>query len=195
MCSSQVRHSQSIRDALLRPWLLVKPDGEVQVAHCTCMSGLGEACSHVGAVLFYMEAVVRRRNDQACTDQDNAWLPPHVRVVDCVPIAKMDFSSSEMKKRRLDGEERVPVAAQKSSEKVTEEEWEIFLERCHQAGSRPALLLLSEKYAHEFVPLATKFPSAILSNLASHDPTPAWEELVVECAEVANSLAVEPQVL
>ncbi|CAN7999705.1 unnamed protein product, partial [Ixodes pacificus] len=190
----KVRHSQSIRDALLRPWLLIKPDGEVQVAHCTCMSGLGEACSHVGAVLFYMEAVVRRRNDQACTDQDNAWLPPHDRVVDCVPIAKMDFSSSEMKKRKLDGEERAPVAAQKSIEKVTKEEWEMFMERCHQAGSRPALLLLSEKYAHEFVPLATKFPSAILSNLASHDPTPAWEELVVQCAEVANSLAVEPQV-
>ncbi|KAG0436600.1 hypothetical protein HPB47_017868 [Ixodes persulcatus] len=191
----EVRHSQFIRDALLRPWLLIKPDDEVLVAHCTCMSGLGEACCHVGAVLFYMEAVVRRRNDQACTDQDNAWLPPHVRVVDCVPIAKIDFSSSEMKKRKLDGEElRDPVAAQKSIEKVTEEEWEMFMERCHQAGSRPALLLLSEKYAHEFVPLATKFPRAILSNLASHDPTPAWEELVVQCAEVANRLAIEPQV-
>lgn len=150
----------------------------------------------MGAVLFYIEAVVRRQNDQACTDQENAWLPPHVRVVDCIPLAKMDFSSSEMKKRKLDGEElRTPVPSQKSFEKVTGEEWEMFLERCHQAGSRPALLALNEKYAHEYVPVATKFPSAILSNLASHDPTPAWEELVVQCTEVANSLAIDPQVL
>lgn len=101
MYFSQVRHSQSIRDPLLRCWLLIKLDGEVQVAHCTRMAGLGKACSHMEAVLFYMEAVVRRRNDQACTDQDNAWLPPDVRAVDCNPIAKMDFSSSEIKRMKV----------------------------------------------------------------------------------------------
>ncbi|CAN8002810.1 unnamed protein product [Ixodes hexagonus] len=184
----------SIRDALLRPWPLLKPDGEVQMAHCTCMAGLGEACSHVGAVLFFMEAVVRRRNDQACTDQENAWLPPHVQVVDCIPVAKMDFSSSEMK-RKLDGEQpRTPVTINKSIDKVADEEWSTFLASCHQAGSRPALLALNEDYAHEFVPVATKFPSAVLSNLLRHDPTPAWEELVEQCTEVADSLSIEPQV-
>ena len=28
-------------------------------AHCDCVAGLGEVCSHVGAVLFYIEATHR----------------------------------------------------------------------------------------------------------------------------------------
>ncbi|KAL5503664.1 hypothetical protein EMCRGX_G010648 [Ephydatia muelleri] len=33
--------------------------GTVVTAHCTCMAGMGEVCSHIGAVLFKVEAFVR----------------------------------------------------------------------------------------------------------------------------------------
>nr|XP_054931761.1 uncharacterized protein LOC129387066 [Dermacentor andersoni] len=46
----QVRHSQSVNDKPLTPWLVIKEDGEVQAAHCTCKAGLGEACSLIAAV-------------------------------------------------------------------------------------------------------------------------------------------------
>lgn len=52
----QVNHSQAISPQPLEPWLLVKQDGMVKAAHCTCMAGLGEACSHIGTLLFYLEA-------------------------------------------------------------------------------------------------------------------------------------------
>ncbi|KAH7983161.1 hypothetical protein HPB52_009697 [Rhipicephalus sanguineus] len=74
---SKVRHSQAFKEKPPLPWLLIKPDGEVLCAHCTCMAGLGEACSHVGAVLFYLEAAVTRRDGRSCTDGQSAWLPPH----------------------------------------------------------------------------------------------------------------------
>ncbi|KAL5457379.1 hypothetical protein EMCRGX_G034630 [Ephydatia muelleri] len=32
--------------------------GTVVTAHCTCMAGLGEVCSHIGAVLFKVEACI-----------------------------------------------------------------------------------------------------------------------------------------
>ncbi|KAG0439560.1 hypothetical protein HPB47_016601 [Ixodes persulcatus] len=32
------------------PWAVVKKEGTIQSAHCTCMAGLGEACSHVAAL-------------------------------------------------------------------------------------------------------------------------------------------------
>ncbi|KAH7970414.1 hypothetical protein HPB49_006717 [Dermacentor silvarum] len=38
----KVRHSQAFKDKPLMPWLLIKADGEVLCAHCTCMAGLGE---------------------------------------------------------------------------------------------------------------------------------------------------------
>ena len=51
-----VKHSQSLSVAPLKAWIAIKGDGEILCAHCTCMAGLGEACSHVAAVLFAAEA-------------------------------------------------------------------------------------------------------------------------------------------
>ncbi len=50
-----VKHSQSLSATSAKPWLAVKSRGTVVVAHCTCMAGLGEACSHIAALLFLLE--------------------------------------------------------------------------------------------------------------------------------------------
>ncbi|CAN7987264.1 unnamed protein product [Ixodes hexagonus] len=85
-----------------------KPDGQVLLAHCTCMAGLGEACSHIGAILIYLEVVVKRRDEQTCTeDKTNAWLPPQLQTLEGTPVVKIDFASSKIKKGRLNGEDRV----------------------------------------------------------------------------------------
>ena len=36
----------------LKVWVATKGNREVRCSHCMCMAGLGEACSHVAAVLF-----------------------------------------------------------------------------------------------------------------------------------------------
>ena len=54
--TAQVKHSQRLSDAPLKVWLAIKENGEVVCAHCNCMAGLGEVCSHVAAVLFTAEA-------------------------------------------------------------------------------------------------------------------------------------------
>ena len=33
-------------------WICVKADGEILYAHCSCLSGLGEVCSCVEAIMF-----------------------------------------------------------------------------------------------------------------------------------------------
>ncbi|XP_049518638.1 uncharacterized protein LOC125943391 [Dermacentor silvarum] len=99
-----VRHSQSFNEKPLAPCLLIKEDGEVQAARCTCKAGLGEACSHIAAVLFYIEAVVKKRDSQVCTEKTNAWLPPSVRFLEGKEACKVSFASSAMK-RRMGGEE------------------------------------------------------------------------------------------
>ncbi|CAC5358530.1 unnamed protein product [Mytilus coruscus] len=51
--SSKVTPSQRARDKPYELWVyLEKKIGTVYCAHCTCMAGLGEVCSHVGALLF-----------------------------------------------------------------------------------------------------------------------------------------------
>ena len=61
-----VRHSQRLSATPLRPWVAVEKIGSVLCAHCNCMAGLGEACSHIAAVLFVLEANVQARKSMSC---------------------------------------------------------------------------------------------------------------------------------
>jgi hypothetical protein len=46
-------------------WIICEPDGTVNCAHCICVAGLGEFCSHVAAVLFFI--MIEKSNDVSST--------------------------------------------------------------------------------------------------------------------------------
>ncbi|KAH7949036.1 hypothetical protein HPB49_004241 [Dermacentor silvarum] len=98
-----VNHSQRLGDGPLKVWVLCMADGSVLTAHCTCMAGVGEACSHIGACLFAVDTGVRMRNEKTCTGKDNAWLPTYVEKVQFKRLKDIDFTSSRGKKQLLDG--------------------------------------------------------------------------------------------
>ena len=53
---AKVRHSQRMNDPPVPLWILTEKDGTIICAHCTgCMAGLGECCSHIASVLFYLK--------------------------------------------------------------------------------------------------------------------------------------------
>ena len=72
-----VRHSQRLSATPLRPWVAVEKIGSVLCAHCNCMAGLGEACSHIAAVLFALEANVQARKSMSCTSLPCLSLSDH----------------------------------------------------------------------------------------------------------------------
>ena len=74
--TARVNHSQRARDTPLKTWLLAERDGNVCMAHCNCMAGLCEACSHVGALLFAIEVGVRMRESVTCTQEKSRWVMP-----------------------------------------------------------------------------------------------------------------------
>ena len=42
----------------------------IETAHCTWMAGFGELCSHIGAILFEIEAAVRSGyTKNSCTNE------------------------------------------------------------------------------------------------------------------------------
>lgn len=53
----KVKHSQRMNDAPLKTWILAKMDGKIICAHCTCVAGLSESCSHVGAICFAINKI------------------------------------------------------------------------------------------------------------------------------------------
>lgn len=73
---AKIKHSQRMNETPLLPWLIAETDGSVISAHCTCMAGTGEVCSHVGAVLFAVEAAVKIRNTKTVTQEKAYWLLP-----------------------------------------------------------------------------------------------------------------------
>ena len=72
----KVRHSYAATKDPPKPWVLIKCSGAVLVGHCTCMAGLAETCSHVGAILHWVEAAVRILKNVACTSKENKWVMP-----------------------------------------------------------------------------------------------------------------------
>ena len=46
----------------LTPWVVAESAGKILAAHCDCVAGLGETCSHVASLLFAIERGVRIRD-------------------------------------------------------------------------------------------------------------------------------------
>ena len=58
------------------------------------MAGLSEVCSHVGALLFALDASVQYRKSTTCTQEKCKWLPSHVKNVPYLPVCEVMKSSS-----------------------------------------------------------------------------------------------------
>ena len=73
----KVNHSYAISLALLNPWAVINNNGTVVCGNCTCMAGLGETCSHIGALLYWIEYAVQKRDEEgSCTSRANKWMEP-----------------------------------------------------------------------------------------------------------------------
>lgn len=71
---ARVMHSQRMNATSLSPSILCREDGQMISAHCDCMAGLGESCSHVASVLCYIEAAVRLREVITVTQKFAYWM-------------------------------------------------------------------------------------------------------------------------
>ena len=89
-----VRHSQSLSATPAMPWIAVETEGTVVVAHCTCMGGLGEACSHIFALLFLLEGNTLYQNNLSCISLPCSWLPPSLQCPFCTAGCYRFFNST-----------------------------------------------------------------------------------------------------
>ncbi|CAN7950895.1 unnamed protein product [Ixodes pacificus] len=191
---SEVNHSQSLSAPPLKVWLLMKNDGEVVIAHCTCMAGHGEACSHVAAILFYFEVGLQMRDEASCTDSKSVWLPAHVKSLVSVPVADMDFSSSVMKKRRLSHEVTPlpPKQVRVRAPAPSEDEWKVLFDNVTNSGLRPAVAATDPRYSDMYVPKISSCTASYLLQLFDHNACDlTWEELQAKTASLAELLEMD----
>lgn len=65
LLAGKVKHSYTSSKLPLQPWVGIRMNGSVEYGHCTmsCMAGLAETCSHVAAILYWLETAVRIKSN------------------------------------------------------------------------------------------------------------------------------------
>ncbi|XP_072176345.1 uncharacterized protein [Diadema setosum] len=182
----KVKHSQRMSATPLLPWFVAEKCGEILAAHCTCMAGLGEACSHIAAlVLSVIKANQLRKipGEDACTSKTCAWLPPNRNVV-AAQVENIKFSKpSTCPKKTCPPVKAVIVAP------PTAEELAVFHASLASLTPRPVIHHVMDDYAHEFRP-NEKFPEPLSALYEPDSLGLTYPELLVKCADIADSLKV-----
>ena len=71
---------------------------KIVAAHCDCMAGLGETCSHVSSLLWMIAAGVQKRDSLTVTHKSAYWvIPPGILSVSYAPIKDIDFIGKKKK--------------------------------------------------------------------------------------------------
>ena len=161
----------------LKPWVAATNEGTVVTAHCNCMAGLGGACSHVGAILFAVEAGVRIKRSTTCTSVPCKWLiPTPVIAVSYQELRDIDFTSSKTKKRKLDSkisglssdtskQNSSPAQSDAAKNVFVPSQTDIkkFFESLNASKTHPAILSLIPPYNMKYCPKAdsTELPKPL----------------------------------
>ncbi|PFX15562.1 hypothetical protein AWC38_SpisGene20214 [Stylophora pistillata] len=156
---SRVKHSQRARETPLSVWILSETNVSVIAAHSSCMAGLAEACSHVGATLFALETGVRMRSSTTCTQEKSKWLmPAYVKDIPYIPVNEMDFTSAKKKFDMLQTQNVIPTTSRRMPandrppSKATDEEMANLFHQLSMAGTKPAILSLVPGYSDGYKP-------------------------------------------
>lgn len=199
-------HSQRCREKPVQPWIIAEKSGKVLCSHCTCMAGLGEVCSHVGALLFCVESCVRIRDSSTVTQEKAYWMmPAETTSIDYMPIKDIDFTSASASKQRLDVNisnlsgpsplcnkmPKLPRTLKENNiQPPTTEEWSTFLHSLSQCNTKPAILSLISPYSENYIPKATKpeFPQSMSCLYNSTLNKEGFHTILDKCRQVKLSI-------
>ena len=137
----------------------MKSSGTVVCGHCTCMAGQGETCSHVGAVLYWLETRVRIREQTTCTSMENQWMvPTAMKDIPYLMLDEIDFTTA---KKKMKCECTSPKLLPSTSylKPPTEEELsDFFTEVAKEATCKPVILSLIAPHSSHFTQSSDHLP-------------------------------------
>ena len=124
------------------------------------MAGLAETCSHVGAILHWVETAIRVRNDTPCTSKENKWLmPTPTQSIPYLPLSEIDFSAPKRQKIKS------PSAPSATVPTITppsqSEKEDFFHEIAKEHGKKPVILSVVEPYSDKFVHSSDHLPKIL----------------------------------
>lgn len=159
----KVRHSYAASKPPLQPWVIIHSNGTVEVAHCTCMAGLAETCSHVAAVLHWVETAVRIHNDTPCTSRENKWLmPTPVQDIPRLKLKDIDFSAPK-RQPIVPSSSCTPSSSRKIEAPSPSEIEDFFKMISEEKEKKPIALSVVHPYSKDFVQSSEHLPKRMQS--------------------------------
>ena len=190
-----VKHSQSLSLPSLKFWVVIKQSGTVVCAHCNCMAGYGEVCSHVAAVLFTVEANTQMKQQFSCTSLPCSWLPSSFRSVPFSEIRNIDFTTPHHKRVQYQSSSTTDEPVKKRKKpyipKATDGDLSIFYDELSKTKGKPVLLSLISQYNDSYVP---ETEAGILPKSLTdlHDPEAMkmdYPDLLDKCESIYRSVS------
>ena len=161
---AKVRHSQRMNDPHVPLWIIVTNDGPILSAHCSgCMAGLGECCSLIASVLFYVKCWARIHGKLACTEVKCAWLlPSTVKDIRYSKAKDINFTAATKLKSDLDTSiDNLGCVQSEENQKLarsvakcigpTQNELNDFLHSLNKCKTKPVCLSLADPYYKSFI--------------------------------------------
>lgn len=146
----------------LKPWVITEIEGAIVASHCDCMAGLGESCTHVAALLFYIEAAVKLHKSKTVTEEKAYWtLPPALKHINYTPANQVNFSHPNKLRKHFekklpdDQTSRAKLDQQSKIPKPSSEEIDELMQKIKDSGTKSVILSLKPPFSDEFVPLST----------------------------------------
>ena len=105
----------------LVPWTIAERNGRILAAHCDCMAGLGETCTHVASLLWATAAGVEKRDSLTVTQKSAYWvMSPAIKTVPYAPLSEITFVGKKRKSMCITGDTAVdpPTPSKKKHRKV-----------------------------------------------------------------------------
>ena len=159
------------------------------MAHCTCMAGLGEVCSHAAALMFSLLAAVERREGQACTDNACAWEDPGKKLLKYDELS--NIFQKEKAKKHDDHHQMKPSA----------DELKQFFEQLHSSENqeaipkKSAILSVAEGHSVRYIPKTVQLdlPPPLPTLYSSTSLEMDVPSLLEEAARIFEELHLTPE--
>lgn len=133
----------------LRPWIVFNKENEIECAHCDCVAGLGESCSHVAALLFALEKA-HTDATQSVTDVLAYWIGPSNKHRFFQKACDVDWRTPQtILHQHVDDEEEMISDTEKLIPIAKKEEMVAFLHEINEAGVKCALHAVVEPFCNQ----------------------------------------------
>ena len=170
------------------------------------MAGLGEVCTHIASVLFWVEIAVKMRNRRTVTNVAAYWVEPSSKIVPPKMIEDIDFRSTTKKKRELESEVDGTSATQSTQPKKkkatktipspTTEELDIFYQTLNSSPhlKKAGILTILPGYAEQYKPKSLTSPIPLLSNLYDETLKNCDKQIIDEkCDEIFRKIEISEE--